>query len=73
MRKSPESRMLTYNFFTNIYSAIEQEMLNEQFSNSIACSNPYIEELLKKLIVNKNQETVKYCLLLHIIVDVVEL
>lgn len=50
-RKSPEERVLTYEFYKKIYSSIEQEMLSEQDPNSTACRDPYVEKLLEKLIV----------------------
>lgn len=52
-RKSPEIRTLTYEFFKKIYSSIEQEMLSEEDPNSTACRDPYVKELLEKLIVRQ--------------------
>lgn len=57
-RKLPESRMSAYKFFTQIYSSIEQEMLNEQSPENTVCHDPYIEKLLEKLQVNKKWKTV---------------
>jgi hypothetical protein len=52
-RKTPEARMLAYQFFKRVYSSIEQEMLGEQDPNSTACRDPYVEKLLDKLIVSR--------------------
>jgi len=57
-RKSPEIRILTYEFFKKVYSSIEQEMLSEEDPNSTACHDPYVEKLLEKLIVSQQRETV---------------
>jgi len=51
-RKSPEDRELTREFFNTLYSSIEQEMLRETDPNSTACHDPYVERLLKKLLVS---------------------
>lgn len=51
-RRSPEARILTYEFFKKIYSSIEQEMLREEDPNSTACHDPYVQKLLEKLIVS---------------------
>lgn len=55
-RRSPESRMMTYQFFNRMYDSIEQEMLSEQDPNSTACHDPYLEKLLEKLLVSINLE-----------------
>lgn len=64
-RKSPEIRILTYEFFKKIYSSIEQEMLSEEDPNSTACHDPYVEKLLEKLIVRQQRETVKNVIIYH--------
>lgn len=51
-RRSPEARLLTYEFLKKIYSSIEQEMLREEDPNSTACHDPYVQKLLQKLIVS---------------------
>ncbi|XP_050527685.1 uncharacterized protein LOC126897831 isoform X2 [Daktulosphaira vitifoliae] len=48
-RKPPEARMFTYQFYKSVYDNIEQEMLNEQDPNSLACRDPYIEKMLEML------------------------
>jgi len=67
-RKSPEIRILTYEFFKKIYSSIEQEMLSEEDPNSTACHDPYVEKLLEKLIVRQQRETVKNVIIYHQII-----
>lgn len=57
-RKSPEIRILNYEFFKKLYSSIEQEMLSEEDPNSTACRDPYVENLLEKLIVSQPLEKV---------------
>ncbi|CAI6351004.1 unnamed protein product [Macrosiphum euphorbiae] len=50
-RKAPEIRISTFEFFKKVYSSIEQEMLSEGDLNSTACRDPYVENLLEKLII----------------------
>lgn len=62
LRKSPEERKLTVDFYNRIYASIEQEMLREVDPNSTACHDPYVEKLLEKLLVSieNDKNTCKY-------------
>jgi len=51
-RQLPEARKATLEFFQQLYSGIEQEMLREEEPYSTDCHDPYIEKLLDKLLVS---------------------